>query len=358
MTGTTRTGGAAPVRELSDTTLEDLGPEVATAVRQLLGGDDAASLPIELEKLHHSRVIRARLAVAPEGTPGSVVIKRVKPRADERNRLIARRWLPWLGLDGVAPALLATVAGPAGKSIWHIYEDVGRDTLRTHPVDREHVAATVDLIAEIHTRAAAHPVVSECRREGEDFGSHFFTSNVRDALTLLEALHPPAVRPSAEQAALRDRLCQRLERLLSGTPDRAATIAQDGGPDTLLHGDLWAANVIVERATDGMRVRIVDWDHAGAGPIAYDVSFFLSRFAAAERGWILERYRTAVARAGWRLPAPATLNLLFETAECARCANRILWPAVALLHDGGTWGFIELAEIDRWFGALQPMIPV
>jgi thiamine kinase-like enzyme len=358
MISTTRTGGSASPGERIGPRLDDLGPEVAAEVRRLLGGGrrDGVALSIELEKLHHSRVFRARLAGAGEGPARSVVIKRVKPRAAERNRLIARRWLPWLGLDGVAPSLLGTAGGPARKSIWQIYEDVRGATLRVHQAEPGHVAAAVDLIAEIHTRAGGHPVVSECRREGEDFGSNYFTSNVRDALSLLEALRPPTVRPSAEQAALRDRLRQRLERLLGDAPERAAAIAQDGGPDTLLHGDLGASNIVLAPAAEGTRVRIVDWDHAGAGPVAYDLSFFLSRFAAAERGWILERYRSAVARAGWRLPAPSTLDLLFETAECARCANRIIWPAIALLHDGAAWGFGELAEIEQWFEALQPVI--
>jgi aminoglycoside phosphotransferase (APT) family kinase protein len=341
-----------------DPTLEDLGPELAAQVALLLGdeGGHAAPVSIELQRLRHRSVFRAR--VAGDGMPRSVVIKRLGTRAAQRNRLVAQRWLPWLGLDGVAPALLATAAGPGVESVWQIYEDVGGATLRAQQTDRECVAAAVDLIAEIHMRAAGHPVVSECRREGDDFGSHFFTSNVRDAVSLLEALRPPVVRPSAEQAALRDRLRQRLERLLDAPPDRSAAIAEAGGPDTLLHGDLWTANVLVLRAGGPLRVRVIDWDHAGAGPVSYDLSCFLSRFAVPERPWIVDRYRSATARAGWRLPPLPALNLLFESAECARYANRIIWPAIALLHGGAPWGFGELAEIEQWFEALKPLLEV
>jgi hypothetical protein len=63
-----------------------------------------------------------------------------------------------------------------------------------------------------------------------------------------------------------------------------------------------------------------------------------------------------VARAGWRLAPAAELNLLFDTAECARYAYRISWPAIALLRDGAECGFAELAEIDGWFEALAPVI--
>jgi hypothetical protein len=50
------------------------------------------------------------------------------------------------------------------------------------------------------------------------------------------------------------------------------------------------------------------------------------------------------------------LNLLFETAECARIANRVIWPAAALLREQAEWGFDALAEIAEWFDQLRPVI--
>lgn len=339
-------------------TLEDLGPEVAAEVGRVLAdasGDGPPAPSIEVQRLSHKRVFRVR--VAGNGAQRSVVIKRLNPRTAQRNRLAAQRWLPWLGLDGVAPELLGAVTIPGGDAIWQIYEDVAGGTLRAHQADRECVAAAVDLIAAIHKRAASQPVVCECRRDGEDFGIHHFTSNLRDALSVLEALRPPVVHPSPEQAALRDRLRRRLERLLGDAARREATLVEEGGPDTLLHGDLWAPNVLILPGGERTRVRVIDWDHVGAGPISYDLSCFLSRFPTLQRGWILDRYRHAVAGAGLRLPAAPVLNLLFETAECGRCANRIIWPAIALIRDGVDWGFGKIAEIEQWFEALEPVLP-
>src|SRR2546428_622543 len=71
------------------------------------------------------------------------------------------------------------------------------------------------------------------------------------------------------------------------------------------------------------------------------------------RAWILERYREAVAPAGWRLAAVPELTDLFDTAERGRYANRIIWPALALLRERAAWGFPELAEVERWFRALD-----
>jgi hypothetical protein len=61
---------------------------------------------------------------------------------------------------------------------------------------------------------------------------------------------------------------------------------------------------------------------------------------------------------GWRLPSARDLNLLFDTAECARFANRAIWPAIALLRERAEWGFEELAEVERWFEMLEPVLPL
>src|SRR5256885_2148770 len=133
-------------------------------------------------------------------------------------------------------------------------------------------------------------------------------------------------------------------------PDRQRRAA---GPDTLLHGDLGTINVFVNGSAEGPRARLVDWERVGVGPLSYDLSTFLSRFPAAARPWILERYRQAVSRAGWRLASPPELDLLFDTAKRARYANRVIWPVLALLQEHADWGFLELAEVERWFQALE-----
>ena len=93
-----------------------------------------------------------------------------------------------------------------------------------------------------------------------------------------------------------------------------------------------------------------------AGPVSYDLSTFLSRFAAEERMHVLRSYEEELREAGWDLPAPADLNHLFETAELARIANRVIWPALAAAeHDAG-WAYEELAEVERWFTQLAPVL--
>src|SRR5439155_26910360 len=105
------------------------------------------------------------------------------------------------------------------------------------------------------------------------------------------------------------------------------------------------------------RVRLIDWDYAGVGPVSYDLSTFLLRFPTERRPSILEFYRKEVEESGWELPTQANLNALFETAEYARYANRIIWPAIALVTDKAAWGAVALAEVEEWFQRFEPVLP-
>jgi hypothetical protein len=64
-----------------------------------------------------------------------------------------------------------------------------------------------------------------------------------------------------------------------------------------------------------------------------------------------------VLAAGWNVPGKQALNLLFETAELARYANRLIWPALALAVDKADWGFAELEAVEQWFQDLAPVLP-
>jgi thiamine kinase-like enzyme len=114
--------------------------------------------------------------------------------------------------------------------------------------------------------------------------------------------------------------------------------------------------VLVGEGRSGPRVMLIDWDHAGVGPVSYDLSTFVSRFPPSHRSWILGGYRQEAARAGSRLPSDPKLNLLFETAEYARYASCLAEAALAASR-GEQWGFAQLAEIEDWFGAFEPILP-
>ena len=282
----------------------------------------------------------------------SVVVKRMEPAVAQRTRLLATRWLPALGLEHACPRLLGTVADRRGEVVWHIHEDLGDDTLAARPAP-ELVEVAARQVAELHARAARHAVLPDVRRFGPGLGLQYFTTNVRDAIAALEALLGAGIQSPSSHAGLPERLLARLRALLADAPRRAAVFERAAGPDTLLHGDLWTINMFVKGTAERPQLRLVDWDRVDVGPFTYDLSTFLFRFPAELRPRILDVYRDATPRGGWQLGAPEELEVLFDTAERARYANRVIWPAVALLRERAAWGFPELAEVERWFQTLD-----
>lgn len=327
--------------------------ELRRAVRDVLG-DPAGAVRFEGAQRLKSRVHRLHFRVA--GAARSLVVKRLDPVAARRNERVARDWLPAVGLEAAGPGLLGVAALASGEWVWHVYEDHGDAGLERRETDAARVEAAIRTIARIHSRFASHPLLAECRSFGA-YDISWFAANLRDAIRSLEALRPPRVALSADHAALRDRLRERLMRLVDDEPRRARALAEWGGEETLLHGDLWTSNAFVLRTSDGFQARLTDWDRAGVGPMSYDLSTFLLRFPAGQRGWILDGYARALENGAWRPPGIRRLNLLCETAELSRYANRVVWPALAIAREGAAWGFAELEEVERWFEALRPVLP-
>ena len=254
------------------------------ALRRALG-EETRDLRFAGAQRLKARVFRLRF----EGPGGArpVVVKRLDRIAAARNESVERRWLPAVGLAENGPGLLGVAADAAGEWVWHVHEDHGVSELERHSTDAARVAAAVRSIARLHSRFASHPLLAECRAFGS-FDISWYGANLRDALRALEGLRAPELALSADQAALRDRMLRRLARLLAEEPRRARALADSGGPETLLHGDLWTTNVFVRRTSRGLVTRFTDWDRAGVGPMSYDLSTFLLRFPAPRRPWIIE----------------------------------------------------------------------
>ena len=286
------------------------------------------------------------------------MVKRLEPTVARRNELLLRRWLPAAGLSDCGPELLGVAADPAGGCVWHAYEDAGDATLCSREPTLAQLQVVIESIARLHTSFGGHALLPECRLYGGDLGINFFTANVTDAIRCLRSIDAIQSELSVENVGLRDRLLSRLGTLLDEQPRRAEAFAESAGPETLLHGDLWTTNTFVIQTSTGARAKLIDWDHAGVGPVSYDLSTFLLRFPREQRPQLLEIYREAVSEVGWKLPNDEVLNLLFETAEYGRFANRIIWPAIALVHDKAEWPLQELAEVERWFQDWRPVLPV
>ena len=324
-------------------------PELQLALDEAFAGET----PVLAELRTFKRGVH-RLTVTAQGLTRSVVVKRLGRTQARANEHVYERWLPAEGLAGGCPALLGRAAERRGAFLWHVYEDIGDRALATDPPPGADVGLVVGFIARLHARFAAHPMLAEARSIGGDLGIHAFATNVGDALHGVQALlrsEPPA----SGNAALLQRLRERMSGLLASLPRRAESFRAHAGPETLLHGDLWTTNAFVRPG--GTEACLIDWDHAGAGPACYDLSTFLLRFPAGARAQILERYREAMIAAGATVAASHELNVLFETAELGRYANRLGWLALALLEGGNDWAWEKVAAVEEWFDQLQPVLP-
>ncbi len=327
--------------------------ELRAAVGELLGSSQAEGRVIGEQRLNSSGFVnRVRFEV--NGETISVVAKCSSPASAQRNRFVAGRCLPAVGLGPAAPAILATAADRDGRCMWHVYEDLGERTLETDR-DPAAVRAGVYLLGEIHTRFIRHPLLAEARDWGGEFGPGFYSSSVRDAITCLEALSPSDLDGLGARVELRDRLLGRLWSLRDEEPERMGAIADLGGPETLLHGDMWLKNVAVVGGGDRVRVRLLDWDHAGLGPAGYDLSTFVNGFPAEERDGVVELYWDAIAGCGWQPPCREDMEYVFTTFELGRLANCVIWPALAL-PEGVEGALEELEMADEWLGSLDPVL--
>src|SRR5215211_7638356 len=198
-----RTSNAVDLRERLERSFGQVQEPGAAEVCELLYDKFRPSLgsepSIRLEALKRE-VYRLRF-----GSGQSLVLKGLKPATAQTDRLVAERWLPALGLRDRCPRLLGSAASRDGSWIWHVYEDLGHETLA---VDRqpERLGAAIDAIAELHMRAAGHPLLAEVRWGARDQGAHFFTANLRDAINGLEALARPGCEVPRAFPGARERL--------------------------------------------------------------------------------------------------------------------------------------------------------
>lgn len=346
-------GSKAPQADMSGAQ-GDVGlraPGLQTCLQETFAGRPVRLVGDEQLKF---RVHRLRVEV--DDAERSLVVKWSDPVVARRNWLVARRWLPAVGLQDLGPPLLAVTAEPTGEGAWQLYEDLpGRSLSPEPPVNRE-VGAVIEAIARVHTAFAAHPLLRECRLWGGDRGIYFYSSNLRDAGAALRSLDLD--RNGADTIAARDVLFEWINDLKKQESERASVLATVGGPETLLHGDLWPTNAVVLRNGEAVRVRLIDWDETAVGPIGFDLSTFLLRFDSSHRRWILDAYRQAVDRlAGWELPHERDLSLIFETAAYARLISLLVW-SVAAAVDGEAETLPErLVEMIEWLGAVKPVLP-
>jgi phosphotransferase family enzyme len=296
------------------------------------------------------RVWRVRIDAS--ASMRSLIAKCLPTEVATRVELVARRWLPEVGLAAAGPPLWRVVPSPDEGMVWHLYEDLGDWSLDETGEDENRLRAMVALVARVHRSFASHSLLGEVLGHGRDLSAWVHESTIRGVVRTLETVRPE----SAETAGIRSRLLARFLGFLEEAPARAAELRATGHTNTLVHGDLWPKNGIVVRDPSGPRARLIDWDGCGVGSAFYDLSALLSRLPIAVRGQVVTWYCSETDLLDQAFSSPAVANRLAETCERTRLAEWSIWRVRAIPTPDADWAWRELARVEAWLD-VRPLFP-
>ncbi|RZU75788.1 phosphotransferase family enzyme [Micromonospora kangleipakensis] len=286
--------------------------------------------------------------------PASVVMKRLDPATAHRDCLLALRWLPAVGLADAGPPLLGSACDQDGNTAWSVYEWLDGRFWNPVAPEPDDIDRLVDVVASMHVRFASHPVLAEVRHHGAYFGRDAYAGRLNDAMLALAAARgDPDIRAHLAGALLMD-LETAVRCAQETAPALLIRLNEVGGPDTLVHGDLWPKNVVAGAGW----LRLIDWDRLGVGPAIYDLSTLLLRLPPTARRRVLDRYLAHIAAAGWPVPTVAEVTYLSTALERARLATLVSWRMLDLLHapagPAAAWAAEELRSILTWWHQVDP----
>jgi hypothetical protein len=123
-------------------------------------------------------------------------------------------------------------------------------------------------------------------------------------------------------------------------------------PTAVIHGELYASNVLVQQTDSGLRVCPVDWEMAAVGPGLVDLAALgAGRWTEGQRWELAEAYREGQTAAGDAAPA---LEELLADLDCCRLHLALQWlgwaedwtPPAEHRHD---W-LAEVAQLSERLG--------
>jgi len=199
-----------------------------------------------------------------------------------------------------------------GGFVWLFFEDVGSE--RASKTDPAHLALAGEWIGQLHVGAAGIAVA----RTLPEAGPNRYREHLRAAChTIRPRMANPAL--GAADVRLLKRLLERLERLEQSWPHIEAACA--GIPATLTHGDFRAKNAIVRAGASGLQLFPIDWETAGWGVPAVD----LTKIDVKSYG--------SVVRRAWPDARPEVLRRLATVGRIFLELAAIRWVSPQLAYD-------------------------
>lgn len=241
--------------------LTDISRHPAVEAWQRFGGGGDAPRQVFVLKPEKKRSAVYRLEGAgPGGTP--VIAKRGRAARLATELLIYREVLPYV--PAVTLACYGWLEDTQPGFSWLFLEDAGEE--RFSATTPEHRALAGRWLAQLHTSIACTALL-ESSLPGR--GLEYYKSIVRLAGVIVrQSLTNPAfAKDDVSTLAAIVRCCERLESRWSALAEVCEVL-----PSTLVHGDFGSKNVRVRTDPDGVRLLPLDWDSAGWGIAATDLS--------------------------------------------------------------------------------------
>jgi aminoglycoside phosphotransferase (APT) family kinase protein len=204
---------------------------------------------------------------------------------------------------------------------WHYLEDGGSDFLDTS--DPAHMGALVGWLGGLHRALGGPSPVGLPGHTADRYWDHLSATYARLDMGLMN----PAT-DAEDRADLREvRLV--LDDVATNWP--ALTAVSSSLPDTLVHGDLQAKNILMRRHGNDLSVLPIDWETSGWGTPAADIALLDRSDRSAE---LLDRYHRSV----------PSLRMSRDDLHRASAAGRIFRYLAAMdwaTQDQFEWGSIS-----------------
>ena len=264
---------------------------------------------------------------------GSIIAKRCPSETGNVERMIYEQFLGRLAV----PTLhyYGALQEPDGLFCWLFVEDAGGHCYQSHRED--HRAAAARWLAELHRAIGPPPGPDVLPERGPDHYLQLLDS----VLETLSSLRPEPGSGENDRRIELATVVAHCDGLSEVWPQLKQ--ACEGGEDTLVHGDIVSHNARLRRTPAGLVFLPFDWEKAGWGSPAEDLS-----------GVDLDAYCAAVAVN--RKVSKAAVSRLAGAGKVFRCLVFLEWLGPDLVA-GSAEAFQQLGLCRSWLDAIVPEQP-
>lgn len=275
--------------------------------------------------------------VGPDGS--NVIAKRSRRRNALLEQKVYEKILPQLPLLGLH--YYGCVEEPEGTYCWLFLEEARG--LRYSPQLKEHRGWAAQWIAAMHASALGISGAAAL----PDRSAGYYLQPLQEAhAEMQQALGNPALTANCRYSALVERMMSQLEELQRKWDEVMAYCEHI--PSTLVHGDLNVSNVRVRRTEHKCRMVVIDWEKAGWGVPAIDLSQLGGQMSISPN---LRLYQSLIQASGMTLSIE-NIERLAHLGAIFRLISGIRWATRCLLThwvEEGIWD-LEYYEprVARW----------